>query len=49
MESGNRRGCGARRRLQAAHDVIRAGIRQQAAEAADLTAQRPHRIADAAA
>ena len=49
MESGNRRGRGFGCRLQAAHDVIRPGIRQEAAEAADLAAQRPHRITDAAA
>ena len=49
MEAGDRRRRGRRRRLQAAHDVIRPGIGQQPAEAADLAAQRPHRIADAAA
>src|SRR5450432_2777133 len=36
-------------RLQTAHDVVRPGIGQKPAETADLSAQRPHRIADAAA
>ena len=49
MESGNRRRRSLRRRLQTAHDIVRSGIRQEPAETADLAAQRPHRIADAAA
>ena len=48
MESGNRRCRSIRRRLQTAHDIVGPGINQQAAETADLPAQRPHRVADAA-
>src|SRR6266480_6309573 len=49
VKSGDRRGCGRRRRAEAAHDVIGSGIGQQPAEPPDLAAQGPHRIADAAA
>ena len=48
MESGNRRRRDRGRRSQAAHDIVGPGIGQQPAEAADLAAQRAHRIADAA-
>ena len=48
MEAGDRCGRPRRRRSQAAHDIVRSGIRQQPAKAADLAAQRAHRIADAA-
>src|SRR6202163_3568802 len=49
MESGNRCRRSFWCRLQTAHDVVRPGIGQKPAETADLAAQRPHRIADAAA
>jgi len=50
MQSGNRSGGRSfGRRLQTAHHIIRPGIDQKPAETADLAAQRPHRIADAAA
>ena len=48
VETGDRRRRLSGRRLQAAHDVIRPGIREQPAKTADLAAQRADRIADAA-
>ena len=49
MESGDCLGRWMRRRREAAHDVVRPGIGQKPTVTADLAAQRPHRIADAAA
>ena len=49
VKSRDRRRCGRRRAAQSPDDVVRPGIRQQAAEPADLAAQRAHGIADAAA
>ena len=48
MEPGNRRPGVPRRRAQTAHDVVRTGVGQEAAEATDLFAQRPQRVSNAA-
>src|SRR5208282_1111355 len=48
MKPRNRRPRVPRRRAQTAHDVVRTGVGQEAAEATDLFAQRPQRISNAA-
>ncbi len=49
VKSRDRSRCGRGRAAQSPDDVVRPGIRQQAAEPADLGPQRAHGIADAAA